>query len=76
MLDSTGTTIATRLSHNEEKAQFKWSKDDFEIIQQLGRGKFGMVYLAREKSSRYIVAIKRMDRIELEKNSFHEQVKR
>ena len=35
-----------------------------------------MVYLAREKNSRYVVAIKKMNKAELEKNSFGEQAKR
>ena len=36
----------------------KWSMDDFEIGKPLGKGKFGNVYLAREKKSKYIVALK------------------
>ena len=32
--------------------------DDFEIGKPLGRGKFGHVYLAREKKSKFIVALK------------------
>ena len=36
----------------------KWSISDFEIGRPLGRGKFGSVYLAREKKSKYIVALK------------------
>lgn len=35
-----------------------WSIDDFEIGVPLGRGKFGHVYLAREKRSKFIVAMK------------------
>ncbi|KAI9914788.1 hypothetical protein PsorP6_008558 [Peronosclerospora sorghi] len=35
-----------------------WSLDDFEIGRELGTGKFGQVYLAREKNSRMIVALK------------------
>ena len=31
---------------------------DFEIGRPLGRGKFGMVYMAREKSTKFIVALK------------------
>ena len=32
--------------------------DDFDIGKPLGRGKFGNVYLAREKKSKFIVALK------------------
>ncbi len=32
--------------------------NDFEIGKPLGKGKFGNVYLAREKRSKYIVALK------------------
>jgi len=35
-----------------------WTIDDFEIGNPLGRGKFGHVYLAREKKSKFIVALK------------------
>lgn len=36
----------------------EWSIDDFEIGKPMGRGKFGHVYLAREKRSKFIVALK------------------
>jgi serine/threonine protein kinase len=32
----------------------KWTIDDFELGKPLGRGKFGQVYLAREKKSKFI----------------------
>lgn len=35
-----------------------WKLSDFEIGKPLGSGKFGKVYLARERSSKYIVALK------------------
>ena len=38
----------------------EWSIDDFEIGKPMGRGKFGHVYLAREKKTKYIVALKIM----------------
>lgn len=70
-LESTGCSL--RLFEEEASS---WHKDDFEILRQLGRGKFGIVYSAREKKSSYIVAIKKMSREELKRNNFHEQVKR
>lgn len=36
----------------------RWQLDDFDIGKPLGRGKFGNVYLARERKSKYIVALK------------------
>jgi hypothetical protein len=39
-------------------ADKRWTLDDFDIGKPLGRGKFGNVYLAREKKSQYIVALK------------------
>lgn len=35
-----------------------WVLDDFEVGRRLGQGKFGKVYLARERRSGYVVAIK------------------
>jgi len=34
----------------------RWTLEDFDIGRPLGKGKFGNVYLAREKASKYIVA--------------------
>ncbi|KAI8074403.1 Anthranilamide 10 bound To Auroraa [Gongronella butleri] len=36
----------------------EWSVNDFEVGRELGTGNFGHVYLAREKASGYIVALK------------------
>ena len=38
----------------------EWSLDNFELGKPMGRGKFGHVYLAREKKSKFIVALKVM----------------
>ena len=38
----------------------EWSMDDFEIGRSIGRGRFGHVYLAKEKKSGFIVALKIM----------------
>ena len=35
-----------------------WVLTDFEIGRPLGKGKFGNVYLAREKKSKFIIALK------------------
>ena len=36
----------------------EWCRDDFELGRAIGKGKFGNVYLAREKSSQRTVALK------------------
>lgn len=36
----------------------EWSIDNFEIGKPMGRGKFGHVYLAREKKTKFICALK------------------
>ena len=36
----------------------RWKLSDFEIGKPLGMGKFGDVYLAREKRSKFVVALK------------------
>eukprot|EP01032_Pedospumella_encystans_P022577 gene22577-25581_t len=43
---------------NSENIPKKWTLKDFEIGKPLGRGKFGDVYLARERRSKFIVALK------------------
>ena len=36
----------------------RWHLGDFDIGRPLGRGKFGNVYMAREKASKHVVALK------------------
>lgn len=36
----------------------RWQLSDFDIGKHLGSGKFGKVFLAREKKSKFIVALK------------------
>ena len=45
-----------------------WSVDDFEFGKALGRGKYGHVYLARERKTKLIVAIKTLYKKQLLKN--------
>ncbi|XP_053958092.1 aurora kinase B [Anastrepha ludens] len=55
---------------------YEWSTRDFEMGAPLGRGKFGRVYLARERTSNFIVAMKIMFKAELEKGNVQRQVLR
>lgn len=54
----------------------RWSIADFEIGRPLGRGKFGHVYLAREKKSKYIVALKIMFKKQLLASQIEHQLRR
>ncbi|EAY02261.1 AGC family protein kinase [Trichomonas vaginalis G3] len=56
--------------------QSDWSINDFEIGRPLGTGKFGRVYLAREKKTHFIVAIKVMYKSHLAKAEIEHQVRR
>lgn len=43
----------------------KFTTDDFEIGKRLGKGRFGDVYIAREKKTNYIVALKVLRKAEI-----------
>lgn len=49
---------------------------DFEIGRPLGKGKFGNVYLARERSQKHIVAMKLLFKSQLIKNNVQHQLRR
>lgn len=50
--------------------------DNFDIGKALGKGKFGNVYLAREKSSGFIVALKVLFKTQILKAHVEHQLKR
>ena len=58
------------------KEMKQWSLRDFEIGKPLGRGKFGDVYLARERKSKFIVAIKAIKKKQLLKAGVEHQLRR
>ncbi|KAH7821561.1 Aurora kinase [Monocercomonoides exilis] len=43
----------------------KWKLSDFEIGMQIGKGQYGSVYVVREKSTKFVCALKRMKKDEL-----------
>ncbi|KAL1490535.1 hypothetical protein ABEB36_013211 [Hypothenemus hampei] len=55
---------------------YTWSLNDFSLGKRLGRGKFGIVFLAREKRSGYLVAIKTIMKKEVVQNRVERQVLR
>jgi len=54
----------------------QWCLADFEIGRPLGRGKFGTVYLAREKQTKYIVALKVLRKKQLLEACVEHQLRR
>merc|ERR1719498_1123993 len=54
----------------------RWTLKDFEIGRPLGRGKFGDVYLARERKSKFILAIKAIKKSQLLKAGVEHQLRR
>lgn len=59
-----------------QKQTKKWCLNDFEIGKPLGKGKFGNVYLAREKRSKYIVALKVIFKHQVQKAGCEHQLRR
>ncbi len=57
-------------------AKRTWKLEDFDIGRALGRGKFGYVYLAREKRTKYIVALKVLFKSQLSKAGVEHQLRR
>lgn len=64
----------TQPSGDEKKKQ--WTLECFDIGKQLGKGKFGNVYLAREKSTKFIVALKVLFKTQLNKANVEHQLRR
>jgi len=54
----------------------RWCADDFEILKPLGQGKFGNVYLAREKRSDFIIALKVLWKDIISKYKVEKQLRR
>lgn len=53
-----------------------WCLDNFDLGRPLGKGKFGNVYLAREKQSKFVVAIKVLFKNQIQTAQVEHQVRR
>jgi len=71
IVSSTGSS-----ANKENQSQKKWVLTDFDIGRPLGKGKFGNVYLAREKRSKFIIAMKVLYRSQIEDAQILHQVRR
>ncbi|XP_033754930.1 serine/threonine-protein kinase Aurora-2-like [Pecten maximus] len=73
----TGRVQAKEKTHmSSEATRKKWTLEDFDIGRPLGKGKFGNVYLAREKSTKYVVALKVLFKSQLQKAGVEHQLRR
>lgn len=54
----------------------EWTVSDFDLGRPLGKGKFGNVYLAREKKSHYVVALKVLFKSQIIDSEIEHQVRR
>jgi serine/threonine protein kinase len=61
---------------HQEPAPRSWTLADFEIGRVLGRGKFGQVYMAREKHSKQIIALKVLVKEQLRANGVAHQLRK
>ena len=68
--------FSSSLRTGKVKKARQWSLKDFEIGRPLGRGKFGDVYLARERKSKFVVAIKAIKKSQLLKAGVEHQLRR
>jgi serine/threonine protein kinase len=58
------------------KPKKTWELSDFDIGKPLGRGKFGNVYLAREKKTKFVVALKVLMKEQLKREGVEHQLRR
>lgn len=66
----------TQMQVAQKQSFERWSLGHFDIGKPLGKGKFGNVYLAREKKSKFIVALKVLFKEQLAKNGVEHQLRR
>ncbi|XP_066600795.1 aurora kinase C-like [Prorops nasuta] len=70
--ENSNENTATKKSESDKK----WVLSDFDIGKPLGKGKFGNVYLAREKKSKYVIAMKVLFKAQIQEADVEHQVRR
>jgi aurora kinase, other len=75
---SASSAIAAVASEDQQQQpqEKQWKMTDFDIGKPLGKGKFGNVYLAREKQSKYVVALKVLFKKQLHDHGVEHQLRR
>uniref|UniRef100_A0A914UZP0 Aurora kinase n=1 Tax=Plectus sambesii TaxID=2011161 RepID=A0A914UZP0_9BILA len=75
-VDSAKAPSGAPQAQNAEHRPKQWQLADFDIGRPLGKGKFGNVYLARERSTKFIVALKVLFKTQLQKAGVEHQLRR
>ncbi|KAK4872254.1 hypothetical protein RN001_016378 [Aquatica leii] len=68
------TNMLSHEAYNNEN--YNWSLNNFELGTRIGRGKLGRVFIAREKQTGYLVALKTLLKKEVASNHMEQQVLR
>lgn len=79
MPKTNGNEVANGANRNEQAEKKKtnsWELSNFDIGRPLGRGKFGNVYLAREKDTKFVVALKVLFKKQIQRDNVEHQVRR
>ncbi|XP_067864019.1 aurora kinase C-like [Heptranchias perlo] len=73
-----GSGVQSVVAEPESQQQLvqNWSIDNFDIGRPLGKGKFGNVYMARDRETKFIVALKVLFKSQLEKEGVEHQLRR
>jgi aurora kinase len=69
-------TLTESALYSQPSTPKQWHLGMFEIGKPLGKGKFGRVYLAKERSSGFVCALKVMHKSELQQGKVEKQVRR
>lgn len=73
---SNGQSQLLQQQQQQKNKESPWQLSNFDIGRPLGRGKFGNVYLAREKDTKFVVALKVMFKKQIQVNNVEHQVRR
>ncbi len=75
-LAASGSVTSGACEEAQQAQEKQWKMTDFDIGKPLGKGKFGNVYLAREKQSKYVVALKVLFKKQLHDHGVEHQLRR
>jgi serine/threonine protein kinase len=71
------TVVASKIPISiKPKVTKRWTLSDFDIGKPLGGGKFGKVYLAREKKSKFVVGLKVLTKSQFVDHKLEHQLRR